>query len=100
MYITNLIHLLENKMNFSGKLRKEAEVLADFLPQVIDHTTRSKYSSLTPTGIHCFRKGCHGIINSALRPDTEEIHWYCPVCENEGLIKGWKDSEWDKTGRN
>ena len=30
------------------------------------------------------------MIKSAFRPDTEEIHWYCPDCENDGLINGWQ----------
>jgi len=32
---------------------------------------------------------------SAFRPDTEEIHWYCPDCENEGVISGWQGTKWD-----
>lgn len=25
---------------------------------------------------------------------NEEIHWYCPDCENEGVISNWKGTKW------
>ncbi len=38
------------------------------------------------------------MIKTALRPDTEQIHWYCPDCENEGLISNWQRTKWDNGG--
>jgi len=29
---------------------------------------------------------------------SEEIHWYCPECENEGLISNWQGTRWDNSG--
>lgn len=26
---------------------------------------------------------------------NEEIHWYCPDCENEGVINEWQKTKWD-----
>jgi len=37
------------------------------------------------------------LIKSAYMPKNEEIHWYCPDCENEGLISDWKFTKWDNT---
>lgn len=28
-------------------------------------------------------------------PKNEEIHWYCPDCENEGVISEWGKTKWD-----
>jgi hypothetical protein len=25
----------------------------------------------------------------------EPIHWYCPVCSDNGMISGWQNSSWD-----
>ncbi len=97
MYFTNLSHLLDHEGNFPKKLQKEAKELAVFLPLVTDYTTRVKNTTLSPTDIRCFNKGCHGMISSAIRPDTKEIHWYCPVCENEGIVTGWEGTKWDNT---
>lgn len=74
---------------------KEVRELIDFLKKVIWTTTKDLPKTLTKTDINCFEKGCSGMIKTAFRPDTEEIHWYCPECENEGLISGWQKTEWD-----
>lgn len=95
MYITNLLHVIDNQENFPKKYLREAKKLAVFLPEVVDYTTRTKPLTLTQTKIHCFKEGCHGMVDTALRPKTTEIHWFCPVCENEGLINGWEGTEWD-----
>jgi RNA polymerase subunit RPABC4/transcription elongation factor Spt4 len=39
------------------------------------------------------------MIKTAVRPDTTEIHWYCPECEKEGLINNWQGTEWDQSGK-
>jgi hypothetical protein len=95
MYITNLKHLLDASEKMPDEMPQEARELISFLILVIDATTKNLPNSLTQTNIYCFEKGCSGIIMSAFRPDTEEIHWLCPDCENEGLISGWKETVWD-----
>lgn len=63
--------------------------MASFLALVVGFTTKTKPSNLIQTGIRCFNKGCHGIIKSELKSDKQEIYWYCPECENEGVISNW-----------
>ena len=58
-------------------------------------TTKNLPDTLTTTDVKCFKNGCSGMIKSAFRPDTEEIHWYCPDCENDGLINDWQGTKWD-----
>ena len=93
-------HFLDEKGNIPKEMPKEARELVCFFVLVIDTTTKSNPSSLTSTEIRCFKKGCHGMIKTALRSDTEEIHWYCPVCENEGVISNWQGTKWDNKGGN
>jgi hypothetical protein len=33
-------------------------------------------------------------------PKNEEIHWYCPECENEGVISEWQKTKWDNRSNN
>jgi hypothetical protein len=94
MYITNIQHLLDASAKMPEDMPDEAIELIGFLTEVIDSTTKNLPHTLTETDIRCFKKGCDGFIKTALRPDTEEIHWYCPDCEAEGLISGWQ-TEWD-----
>lgn len=95
MYITNIQHLLEASAKMPEEMPVEARELIGFLTLIIDTTTKNLTQSLSTTDVKCFEKGCSGMIKTALRPDTEEIHWFCPDCENEGLISGWQETEWD-----
>jgi len=97
MYITDIRHLLEASEKMPKVMPKEARELAVFLPLVIDETTKDLPNSLTTTSIRCFKKGCSGSIKTAVLPKTKEIHWYCPDCENEGLINNWQGTNWDNT---
>src|SRR5450759_2166159 len=90
MYITNIRHLLHASAKMPEDMLDEAKELIGFLTLVIDITTKNLPHTLTSTDIRCFQKGCSGMIKTALRPDTEEIHWYCPDCEVDGLISGWQ----------
>jgi hypothetical protein len=98
MYITNIQHLLEASAKMPEEMPVEARELIGFLTLIIDTTTKNLAQSLTTTDVKCFEKGCSGMIKTALRPDTEEIHWFCPDCENEGLISDWKNTKWDNSG--
>jgi hypothetical protein len=95
MYITNIQHLIDASAKMSNEMPKEARELIGFLTLIINITTKNLPHTLTTNDVRCFEKGCNGIIKSALRPDTEEIHWYCPDCENEGVISNWQGTKWD-----
>ncbi len=88
-------HFLDDKGNIPKQMPKEASELASFVALVVDTTTKKSPKALTLTNIRCFENGCSGMIKSAFRPDTEEIHWYCPDCENEGVISEWQKTKWD-----
>jgi hypothetical protein len=95
MYVTNIQHLLDASDKMPEVMPDEARDLIGFLALIIDKTTKTLPASLTSTDINCFKKGCSGKIKTALMPKSEEIHWYCPYCENEGLINSWQGTEWD-----
>jgi hypothetical protein len=97
MYITNIQHLLDASEKMSDEMPKEVRELIGFLTLIIDSTSNSLTQTLTATDVKCFEKGCSGLIKSALRPDTGEIHWYCPDCENEGVISEWEGTKWDNS---
>jgi hypothetical protein len=74
---------------------KEAREMANSLALVVDTATRTIPTTLNPTEIRCFQKGCHGLVKSAIRQKAGEIHWYCPDGENEGVISQWEGTKWD-----
>ena len=88
-------HYLDMEGNIPKQMPKEARELASFMALVIDTTTKNSPFTLTQTDIRCFEIGCHGLIKSEALKENNEIHWYCPVCENEGLISNWQGTKWD-----
>ena len=68
---------------------KEAREISAFFSLVIDETMVKLPTTLTSTGIRCFRKRCTGIISSEVNLDNNEIHWKCSKCVNSGTITGW-----------
>jgi hypothetical protein len=98
MYITNIQHLINASAKMPKVLPIEVKDLIGFLTLIIDATTKNLPQTLTITDIRCFKKGCHGLNKTVLMPKNEDIHWYCPECENEGVISGWKLTNWDNSG--
>ncbi|MCJ7447746.1 MAG: hypothetical protein MUO72_08635 [Bacteroidales bacterium] len=95
MYISDMTHFLNEKGNIPKEMPTEARELASFFALVVDCTTKTMPLKLTPTAIRCFNRGCHGLINTTLKPNKKEIHWYCPECENEGVINNWEGTKWN-----
>jgi hypothetical protein len=75
--------------NISKKIPKEAREISAFFSLVIDETMEKLPSTLTSTGIRCFRKRCTGIISSEIDLENNQIHWKCSKCRNNGTITGW-----------
>ncbi len=84
MYISNMQHFLDQSGNIPKQMPKEARELASFMALIIDTTTKNNPKTLTFTEIRCFEKGCQGMIRSEILRKTDEIHWKCQECPNEG----------------
>jgi hypothetical protein len=95
MYISNMQHFLDDKGNIPKQMPKEARELASFFALVIDATTKKSPFTLSEIELRCFEKGCLGIIKSEVLKETNEIHWVCSKCPNEGRISNWKLTKWD-----
>ena len=94
MYISNMTHFLDDQGNIPKQMPREARELASFFALVIDTTTKSNPKRLTPTNIRCFEKGCPGTTRVEVLP-SDEIHWMCSRCQNEGRISDWQGTRWD-----
>ena len=92
-----MTHFLDETGNIPKQMPKEARELASFLALVVDATTKELTSKLTSTKICCFEKRCDGIITSEVLPASNEIHWKCSKCQNEGRISHWQETKWDNT---
>ena len=81
-----MTHFLDKTGDIPKKVPKEAREISAFFSLVIDETMEKLPSTLTSTGIRCFRKKCYGIISSAIDLDKNEIYWKCSECVNSGTI--------------
>jgi hypothetical protein len=89
MYIYKMPHSHDKTRKIPKKIPKQAREISAFFSLVIDETIKTYPSTLTSTGIRCFRKRCTGIISSEVDLDNNEIHWKCSKCRNSGTITGW-----------
>ena len=81
-----MTHFLDESGNIPKKVPKEAREISAFFSLVIDETINTMPSTLTSTGIRCFRKRCTGIISSLIFLEKNEIYWKCSKCRNSGTI--------------
>ena len=95
MYISNMQHFLDDKGNIPNQMPKEARELASFFALVIDATTKKSPFTLSEIELRCFESKCQGTIKSEVLKESNEIHWVCSKCKNEGMISNWKLTKWD-----
>ena len=58
MYITKMIHFIDETGNIPTQMQKEARELASFMALVVDTTTINSPTTLFLTNIRCFEKLC------------------------------------------
>ena len=94
-WITNLQHFLDGR----GALAQHspsATKLAAFFAEIVSQAT--DYDE--PTTLQCRRwpkhRRCKGILTIFFDADTDNIIWFCPLCNDNGVISGWQDTFWDR----
>lgn len=95
MYISDLKHFLNEEGNIHTEIPSEAREFAGFLALIVDITTEKPNTKFETTTLRCTKKGCNGLILSALTPNFEEIHWHCLDCNSHGIICNWQGTKWD-----
>jgi len=84
--------------NSYKKLPKQTREFSGFLYLVIDAALGSFPDTIVETDIRCFKKGCHGMINTEYDYIMDEIRWHCTSCVNGGNITHISGSERDDDG--
>lgn len=97
MYISDFRHFLDENGNIAKEMTKKGREFAYFIALIIDATTDYESElAYEETLVRCNTKGCTGTIQSEiLFEPADTIHYWCSVCNNEGLISGWEGSKWD-----
>lgn len=100
MLITNLTHFLASDGGIEPK-DGPARRLADYLTKIVIVETSSIQTQSETNIVRCRRRPnrrpCTGVIQTDIDPGTNQIVWWCPVCEEQGSISHWQGSLWDCT---
>ena len=95
-WIVDIRHYL-NEAGAFADMPKPARLLAEYFASVVvDATSNLEEEPSVRCRRRPGRRRCSGIVMSY--PDADElnrIYWYCPVCDDKGLISGWQNTLWD-----
>ena len=94
--ITDLRHFL-NEDGSMPDMPNPARTLAEYFGCIVKAmTTRLRDDWILGLGVEegIKRRPCPGEI-IAFIDEEEAISWACPVCEDNGVISGWKGTSWD-----
>lgn len=73
--------------------------LALFLGAIVAWVTSNRGADAR-TNVRCRwrsgRRRCPGEIEASLASDGVAISWRCPVCGDNGVMRGWEGTRWDR----
>ena len=101
MWVTDLTHFLDD----NGKLlnRRGNEKIVNHFASIVSDLTANPSAEPRELSVSCRRrpkrKACSGKIHAAFDAGTSNILWFCPICEDRGIIRNWQNTMWDNGGR-
>jgi hypothetical protein len=79
--------------DLSGRGRRLAEYWTEIVAQASNFAT--------PITLRCRRRPgrrrCAGTLDIGFDDDFSGIIWRCPVCGDNGIVRGWQGSFWDNS---
>lgn len=97
-WITDITHFLDEK----GEMIKEpleARRLAEYFAAIIVMASFFEPEYPPEYIVKCRRrpnrKPCLTEIAGWVDPETDDIIWICPVCQDNGIISNWRGTIWD-----
>jgi len=101
-WIINMSHY-DYKDEEAPDLPKEAKKLAEYFASIIEGTVHRASIGEPYSGVRCRRRpqkrACGGVIRSESSLEGAELHWWCPVCGDNGRISNWVGTRWDPEKR-
>ena len=97
--ITNLQHFLDSQGAIPENIPGPAHRLSLFLGAIVGWVTSHPVGQAERSNVPCRRRPgrrrCSGFIEAWLEPDST-IRWVCPHCQDNGIIRGWEHTLWDR----
>ena len=99
-WVVDLRHYLDEETEDLADMPGPALTCAMFFASIVAWVTDHVPAGDPHTNVWCMRrpgrKRCLGEIMAELRPDGAEIVWHCPYCGENGVIRGWEYTLWDR----
>jgi hypothetical protein len=94
-WIVDLRHYLTPN-GAMAEMPPRARILAEYFAAIVFDATASLDD---PPTVRCRRRPrhqrCPGIVVSYPSAEEDGISWYCPLCHDNGIIRGWEGTFWD-----
>lgn len=94
-YVTDLQHFLDEEGEIVADIPTEARQLASFFALIVDDASCFAESKADEVNVRCRSEGCPSQI-LAHREPADEIVWHCPTCDQNGVIRNWSGTKWDR----
>lgn len=97
-WITDLNDFLD-EVGEVADLPLPAQRLFAHITAIIVMATNTEADAPPEYQVRCRRypnhKHCPGMIQTDQDTETEDIIWWCPVCNDTGVISSWQGTIWD-----
>ena len=98
MWVIDIRHWLDNETQ-TGPGVPQLKSKVKKITEIITYATSVEAGISVDSPPKCWRrpkrKPCKGKLDIELVPETGQIHWICPICQDEGVVTGWEDLIWD-----
>ncbi len=97
-WITNMQHYLDEDGSI-GSMNRPTKRLSVYFGSIVTFATSFEEEQFLYSNISCRRRPkripCNGKLQAVLNLDTDSIEWRCPVCGDNGIISGWRETPWE-----
>lgn len=98
-WITDMRHFLDESGSMPD-MPGPALNLALFLGSIVAWVTSGRAAADIRTNVSCRRspahQRCRGLIEAGLTENGTAVEWWCPVCGDDGVTRGWEGTPWDR----
>lgn len=97
MWVINIQHWLDETKSGPGvpQLKQKVKKLAEIITYATSKAAGLPTDSIPKCWRRPKRKPCKSELDIEINRLSGQIHWRCPICEDEGIITDWEGLIWD-----
>ena len=101
MWVINIQHWLDETKTTAAvpQLRLKVQKLTEIITYATSVVAGMPTDSIPKCWRRPKRKPCKGILDIHIDENLDQIHWYCSICNDEGVVTGWDGLIWDMLDR-